>query len=73
MVSIQVEGTATTSSSIQMSMIMGRGFPMLMESGSSPAAGGFAAYEDGFSMLELTRTYYRQAGLDARELDLLIR
>lgn len=35
--------------------------------------GGFAAYEDGFSMLELARTYYRQAGLDARQLDRLIR
>jgi hypothetical protein len=35
--------------------------------------GGFAAYEDGFSMLELTRNHYRQAGLDARQLDLLIR
>jgi hypothetical protein len=35
--------------------------------------GGFAAYEDGFSMLELTRDYYRQAGLDADRLDLLIR
>ena len=35
--------------------------------------GGFAAYEDGFSMLELTRNYYRQAGLDIRQLDLLIR
>jgi len=35
--------------------------------------GGFAAYEDGFSMLELARDYYRQAGLDAGQLDLLIR
>jgi 2,4'-dihydroxyacetophenone dioxygenase len=35
--------------------------------------GGFAAYEDGFSMLELTRKYYRAAGLDVRRLDLLIR
>lgn len=35
--------------------------------------GGFAAYEDGFSALELCRKYYREAGLDARELDALIR
>ena len=35
--------------------------------------GAFAAYEDGFSALELTRKYYREAGLDARQLDLLVR
>jgi hypothetical protein len=35
--------------------------------------GGFAAYEDGFSLLELTRNHYQQAGLDVRQLDLLIR
>lgn len=35
--------------------------------------GGFAAYEDGFTLLEHCREHYRQAGLDARELDLLIR
>ena len=35
--------------------------------------GGFAAYEDGFSLLELTRKYYREAGLDVRELDALVR
>ena len=35
--------------------------------------GGFAAYEDGFSFLELCRKYYREAGLDVRHLDLLIR
>ena len=35
--------------------------------------GGFAAYEDGFSLLELTRNHYQQAGLDVRPLDLLIR
>jgi quercetin dioxygenase-like cupin family protein len=35
--------------------------------------GGFAAYEDGFSMLELARKHYRETGLDARQLDLLIR
>ena len=35
--------------------------------------GGFAAYEDGFTALELTRKYYREAGLDVRELDLLVR
>jgi len=38
-----------------------------------PSMGGFAAYEDGFSALELCRKYYREAGLDARRLDLLIR
>src|SRR6266404_5088623 len=38
-----------------------------------PADGGVAAYEDGFTLLELTRKYYRDAGLDVRELDLLIR
>jgi hypothetical protein len=35
--------------------------------------GGFAACEDGFTMLELTRKYCREAGLDVRQLDLLIR
>jgi 2,4'-dihydroxyacetophenone dioxygenase len=35
--------------------------------------GGFVAYEDGFSMLDLCRNYYREAGLDAGQLDLLIR
>ena len=35
--------------------------------------GGFAAYEDGFTLLELTRNYYHEAGLDARQLDLLVR
>ena len=38
-----------------------------------PANGGFAAYEDGFSALEICRKHYRQAGLDPRQLDLLIR
>jgi 2,4'-dihydroxyacetophenone dioxygenase len=38
-----------------------------------PANGGVAAYEDGFTLLELTRKYYRGAGIDARQLDLLIR
>jgi len=32
-----------------------------------------AAYEDGFSLLELTRNYYREAGMDVRQLDLLVR
>lgn len=36
-------------------------------------SGGFAAYEDGFTMLELTRQYYREAGLDASQLDGIIR
>jgi hypothetical protein len=35
--------------------------------------GGGAAYEDGFTLLDLTRKYYREAGLDAKQLDLLIR
>src|SRR5207237_10106741 len=38
-----------------------------------PVDGGFAAYEDGFSLLELTRKYYREAGLAVRQLDLLVR
>ena len=38
-----------------------------------PVDGRVAAYEDGFTALELTRKYYREAGLDARELDLLVR
>src|SRR5262245_23022082 len=38
-----------------------------------PANGGFAAYEDGFTLLELTRKYYREAGLDVKKLDALIR
>ncbi len=38
-----------------------------------PSNGGFAAYEDGFTILELTRNYYRKAGLDPRQLDQLIR
>jgi 2,4'-dihydroxyacetophenone dioxygenase len=38
-----------------------------------PENGGFAAYEDGFSLLELCRKYYQQAGLDVRQLETLIR
>ena len=38
-----------------------------------PVDGGFAAYEDGFSLLEFCRTHYRDAGLDLRQLDALIR
>lgn len=38
-----------------------------------PADGGFGAYEDGFSVLELCRGYYREAGLDVNQLDRLIR
>jgi hypothetical protein len=38
-----------------------------------PVNGSLAAYEDGFTALEMTRKYYREAGLDVRELDLLIR
>ena len=35
--------------------------------------GAFAAYEDGFSLLELTGNHYQQVGLDVRAMDLLIR
>ena len=38
-----------------------------------PDGGSFAAYEDSFSMLELSRVHYREAGLDPRQLDRLIR
>jgi hypothetical protein len=38
-----------------------------------PVNGAVAAYEDGFTALELTRKYYREAGLDVRQLDELIR
>jgi 2,4'-dihydroxyacetophenone dioxygenase len=37
------------------------------------AHGGFAAYEDGFTLLELCRKHYREAGLDTRQLDMLVR
>ena len=39
----------------------------------NPVGGGFSAYDDGFTMLELARTHYREVGLDVNELDLLIR
>ncbi len=35
--------------------------------------GGFAAYEDGFSLLELSRKHYREVGLDVGELDKMVR
>jgi hypothetical protein len=35
--------------------------------------GGFGAYEDGFTALEFCRAHYGKAGLDQRQLDLLIR
>lgn len=35
--------------------------------------GTFAAYEDGFTALELTRKYYREAGLDVQRVDRLVR
>jgi 2,4'-dihydroxyacetophenone dioxygenase len=38
-----------------------------------PTSDGMAAYEDGFSLLDLCRKYYQQAGLDMRQLDLLVR
>ncbi len=38
-----------------------------------PTEGGFAAYEDGFTALDMCRKYYREAGWDTQELDQLIR
>ena len=38
-----------------------------------PVGGVVAAYEDGFTALELSRRSYREAGLDPGELDLLVR
>jgi 2,4'-dihydroxyacetophenone dioxygenase len=35
--------------------------------------GGFKSYEDGFTLLELCRKHYRDVGLDAGQLDLLVR
>ena len=35
--------------------------------------GHFAAYEDGSQILELSRKHYQQAGLDVRQLDMLVR
>jgi len=37
------------------------------------ANGSFAAYEDGFTLLELTRKHYSKTGLDQTMLDALIR
>ena len=38
-----------------------------------PVNGGFAAFEDGFTLLEHCRQHYRKAGLDVRVLDLRVR
>jgi 2,4'-dihydroxyacetophenone dioxygenase len=38
-----------------------------------PDDGGFAAYEDGFTLLELKRKHYSEAGLDQTKLNALIR
>ena len=38
-----------------------------------PDNGSMAAYEDGFTMLELCRNYYRSAGLNVSELDRRVR
>jgi len=38
-----------------------------------PSNGNFAAYEDGFTLLELTRKHYRDVSLDPKKLDALIR
>jgi len=35
--------------------------------------GSFAAYEDGFSVLDLCRKHYRQTGLNVLQLDEMIR
>jgi hypothetical protein len=35
--------------------------------------GSFAAYEDGFSLLELSRKHYRDVGLDVGQLDRMVR
>ncbi len=34
---------------------------------------GFASYEDGFTFLDLSRKHYHKTGLDAGQLDLIIR
>jgi len=38
-----------------------------------PVNGTFAAFEDGFTLLEHCRQHYRKAGLDLRVLDLRVR
>ncbi len=38
-----------------------------------PVNGTMAAFEDGFSALEFSRKFYREAGLDVGKLDLRIR
>lgn len=38
-----------------------------------PVDGNFAAFEDGFSALEMARAHYREAGLDPVTLDKMIR
>ena len=38
-----------------------------------PVNGAVAACEDGFTVLECTRKYCREPGLDVRQLDKLIR
>ena len=38
-----------------------------------PVDGHFAAFEDGFSALEMARTYYRDSGLDTAVLDRMVR
>ena len=52
-------------------------FMFMVEGGliylDNPVNGGFAAYEDGFTILEVSRNYYRDAGLDVKQLDELIR
>ncbi len=38
-----------------------------------PAEGTLVAFEDGFTLLEICRNYYRETGLDLEELDKRIR
>jgi quercetin dioxygenase-like cupin family protein len=40
---------------------------------NTPANGNLVAYEDAFSALEMTRTHYREHGLDVSKVDGLIR
>lgn len=38
-----------------------------------PVDGAMAAYEDGFTILDLCRAHYREVGLDTAQLDSLVR
>ena len=41
--------------------------------GQQTAEGRFGSYEDGFTMLEMSRKHYREVGLDPTLLDARIR